>query len=284
MTAMTCLYSDARATGHTLAITTTTNDHVLLVNRAIQQHLTTTGAVDPTVSAAGALGQQIHAGDQIATRANQRQLKTSHGDIVRNRELWTVTAIRDAGDLSARRLGTNDTVTLPAKYVAEHVHLGYAATEHGTQSDTRHASLTLVTPVTTGRGLYVAMTRGREANFAYVITSESTLDAARKVLEGVLGSDRADIPAVVQRRHLAAQTPTKPTPPVLRPRCTIPDWLQPVKQRALADFDRIDTASDNIEIRKDSEATKLTEANRALTEARTALAPYRHLGDTPTRS
>ena len=274
LTAITRLYSDSLATGHTLAITTTTNDHVVLVNQAIQQHLITNGVIDPTVSAAGALGQHLHVGDRIATRANNRQLKTSHGDIVRNRELWTVTAITETGDVTAARIDSNDIVTLPANYVAEHVHLGYAATEHGNQSDTRHASLTLVTPVTTGRGLYVAMTRGREANFAYVITSEPTMDAARQVLEGVLDSDRADIPATVQRRLLAAQTPAGPIAPVLRPRCSIPDWLQPVQQRARTEFDRIDTAFDNIEARKGSELTKLTESNRALAEARTALAPY----------
>ncbi len=47
------------------------------------------------------------------------------------------------------------TVTLPADYVREHVRLGYAATEPGNQSDTETASITLATPATTGRGLYV---------------------------------------------------------------------------------------------------------------------------------
>ena len=272
--AITRIYADSLATGHSLAVTTTTNEHVLLVNRAIQQHLIRTGAIDPTVGAAGAQGQDIHVGDQIATRANNRQLKTSHGDIVRNRELWTVTAIAAGGDLDARRVGSDDTVTLPASYVAEHVHLGYAATEHGNQSDTRHASLTLVTPTTTGRGLYVAMTRGRETNMAHVITSEPTIDAARSVLEGVIGSDRADIPAVVQRRQLAAQTPTPTTPPVVQPRCTIPDWLTPLQQRVITEFARIETALDAIDARKTSEATKLADADRAFTVARAALTPH----------
>lgn len=135
-----------------------------------------------------------------------------------------MTNIDPNGDVGAQRLGSDDQVTLPANYVAEHVHLGYAATERGNQSDTQHASLTLVTPTTTGRGLYVAMTRGRETNLAYVITAEPSIEAARTVLEGVLASDRADVPAVVQRRQLAAQTPTRPAEPQLRPRCKIPDW------------------------------------------------------------
>jgi conjugative relaxase-like TrwC/TraI family protein len=272
--AITRLYGDAQATGHTMAITTTTNEHVVLVNAAIQKHLIARGVVDPTISAIGAGGQRVHVGDQIATRANQRQLKTSTGDIVRNRELWTVTGITDTGDIGARRVGGTDIVTLPAAYVAEHVHLGYAATEHGNQSDTRHASLTLITPTTTGRGLYVAMTRGRETNMAYVITGEPTLDAARQVLEGVMASDRADVPAVVQRRQLAAQTAARPAAPVLRPRCTIPEWLTPIQQRAITEFARIETAFDAIEARKAGELNKVTDADRALTAARTALAPH----------
>ena len=274
LAAITRMYSDSRATGHSLAITTTTNEHVLLVNHAIQNHLIHTGVVDPTLSADGALGQHIHVGDQIATRANNRQLKTGHGDIVRNRELWTITGINPNGDIAARRLDSNDTVTLPAKYVSENVHLGYAATEHGNQSDTRHGSLTLVTPTTTGRGLYVAMTRGRETNLAYVITPEPTLDAARQVLEGVLASDRADIPAVVQRRQLAAQTPTKPTMRVVRPRCGVPDWFAPVRAAAIDDLDKVNEAIHAIDTRHTTEAGALADAKAAVHNAKIALRPF----------
>ncbi len=277
LNAITRMYSDSRATGHSLAITTTTNEHVLLVNRAIQQHLIRTGAIDPTASAAGALGQLIHVGDQIATRANNRQLKTRHGDIVRNRELWTVTAINPGGGIGAQRLGSDDQVTLPANYVSEHVHLGYAATEHGNQSDTQHASLTLVTPITTGRGLYVSMTRGRETNLAYVITGDPTVEAARTVLEGVLASDRADVPAVVQRRQLAAQTSTRPVVPQLRPRCQIPDWWEPLESRAVDALHQVNDALGEIDIRDAVDAVRLDEARQELATAKVALAPYDRL-------
>jgi len=46
----------------------------------------------------------VAVGDVVATRRNQRQLRTSSGDIVRNRELWTVTAISHDGDLTVRDL------------------------------------------------------------------------------------------------------------------------------------------------------------------------------------
>ena len=274
LTAIVGVYSDSRATGHSLAITTTTNEHVLLVNQTIQTHLISVGKLNPNVRAEGALGQHLYIGDQIATRANNRQLKTSHGDIVRNRELWTITGIHPGGDLTARRHESDDNVVLPAKYVAEHVHLGYAATEHGNQSDTRHASLTLVTPTTTGRGLYVAMTRGRETNLAYVITSEPNTEAARAVLEGVLASDRADIPAVVQRRQLAAQTPTKPAAPQLRARCVIPQWWEPLQTRALDALHQVNDALDAIGSRKVGEVERLTAARQESAGANAALTPY----------
>ena len=88
---------------------------------------------------------------------------TSAGEPVRNRETWTVTAIGTDGSLTVTREQGHGTVTLPADYAHDHVRLGYAATEHGYQSDTVDHSLSLVSPVTTRRGLYVAATRGRDA-------------------------------------------------------------------------------------------------------------------------
>ena len=98
-------------------------------------------------------------------------------------------------------------VTLPADYVRDHVRLGYAATEHGWQSDTVDTAIALTSPATTRRGLYVAATRGREENTLCVITESDDIAEARDVLEAVLAADRADIPATTQRRTLAQSTP-----------------------------------------------------------------------------
>jgi ATP-dependent exoDNAse (exonuclease V) alpha subunit len=59
---------------------------------------------------------------------------------------------------------------LPADYVAEHVDLGYAVTAHRAQGITTDTSHVLVDPSTTRENLYVAMTRGRQANLVYVAT------------------------------------------------------------------------------------------------------------------
>ena len=83
-------------------------------------------------------------GDVVATRRNDRTLITSAGEPVRNRETWTVTAIGTDGSLTVTREQGHGTVTLPADYAHDHVRLGYAATEHGYQSDTVDHSLSLV--------------------------------------------------------------------------------------------------------------------------------------------
>ena len=101
-------------------------------------------------------------------------------------------------------------VTLPADYVHEHVRLGYAATEHGWQSDTVDTSIALTAPVTTRRGLYVAATRGRNDNILCVVTESDDIAEARDVLDAIVAADRADIPAVTQRRTLARRHRGRP--------------------------------------------------------------------------
>ena len=98
---------------------------------------------------------------------------------------------------------------LPADYAHDHVRLGYAATEHGYQSDTVDHSVALVSAVTTRRGLYVAATRGRDDNLLCVVTDTTDVAEARDTLETILAFDRADIPAVTQRRTLADQQPAE---------------------------------------------------------------------------
>jgi len=163
------IWTQHHAAGETVAITAATNEHVDAINQTIRQRRARTGDTDTTVMGTIAAGV-VAVGDVVATRRNHRQLHTTSGDIVRNRELWTVTAINDVGDLTVTDLVGTSTVTLPADYALEHVRLGYAATEYGTQSSTETASITLATPATTGRRLYVAMTRGCDDNHVYVVT------------------------------------------------------------------------------------------------------------------
>jgi hypothetical protein len=219
--------------GEYVAITTTTNDHVDAINHAVQDHRDRIGQLGD---------QRLHldettfcVGDVITTRHNQRLLRTTTGDSVRNRDYWTINAITGDGALAVTRIDGHGTVILPPGYVAEHVQLGYAATEPGNQSDTATRSITLASPATTCRGLYVAVSRGRDENLICVVTATHDVRDAIDVLELILASDRADLPATRTRRELAAIVP--PTG-ALPPRCVIPDWFNDLRhdtRRALAD-------------------------------------------------
>ncbi len=258
------------AAGETVAITAATNEHVDEINRTIRQLRARSGDTDTTMFGSIADGLVAH-GDIVATRRNQRHLQTTSGDIVRNRELWTVTAINDDGDLTVTDLTGASTVTLPADYAEEHVRLGYAATEYGTQSATETASITLAGPATTGRGLYVGMTRGRDDNRVYVVTDTHEMSEARDVLEGIVASDRADVPAVVQRRQLAQKDRQPPRP---QPRCQIPDWFHDLRADAADIYRQAREALDNSVAARERLVEVVDTAARRIADANTMCAPF----------
>ena len=69
---------------------------------------------------------RLHVGDEIATRRNDRHLVTDRGEMVRNRARLDHHRHPPRPRLTVT--GRHGTVTLPARYVAEHVELGYATT------------------------------------------------------------------------------------------------------------------------------------------------------------
>ena len=258
------------ASGETVAITAATNEHVDEINRTIRQLRARIGDTDTTTIAWIADGP-VAIGDIVATRRNERHLHTTSGDIVRNRELWTVTAINDTGELTVTDLTGTSTVTLPAEYAMEHVRLGYAATEYGTQSATETASITLAGPATTGRGLYVAMTRGRDDNRVCVVTDTHDMSEARDMLEGIVATDRADVPAVVQRRQLARQDRQPPRP---QPRCQIPDWFHDLRADAADDYRQARQALDDSTTARERLVEVVDTAARRIADANAMCAPF----------
>jgi conjugative relaxase-like TrwC/TraI family protein len=193
------------AAGHRVAVVAETNEHVDALNAAIQAQRRAHGQLGRrVVRVAG--GETVSVGDVVATRRNDRTLRTDRGEPTRNRDLWTVVDVRRDGGLTVSHRDGHGQVTLPADYARAHVRLGYAATGHGYEGDTVDVSLGVVTSATSHRGLYVAITRGREENQVLVVADRA--EHARDVLEQVLTNDRADTPAIAQRRHLAAQIPS----------------------------------------------------------------------------
>jgi conjugative relaxase-like TrwC/TraI family protein len=148
-------------------------------------------------------GTRASMGDLVITRSNDRHLHTMRGGWVRNGDRWRVTHVGKDGSMTVLRIGAavGGTVTLPLAYAAEHVDLGYAVTAHRAQGLTVDTSHVVVSCTTTRENLYVSMTRGREANIAYValdkpdeVHAPPELDEvnARTVLYGVLKHSGAE--------------------------------------------------------------------------------------------
>jgi conjugative relaxase-like TrwC/TraI family protein len=195
---------DHTTAGRRVAVVAETNDHVNALNAAIQQARRQHGHLGhKVVRVAG--GETAAIGDIVATRRNNRTLRTNRAEPIRNRDRWAVVAVGRNGSLTVSHLDGHGQVTLPADYARAHLRLGYAATGQGHQGDTVDIGICVVTAATTLRGLYVAASRGCDDNRILVVTDEP--GQARDVLDQILTNDRADTPAIAQRRHLAAQAP-----------------------------------------------------------------------------
>ena len=263
-------WSALTAAGRTVAVTASSNQHVDALNNTIQQARLGRGELDPATGVPTAGDERAHVGEIIVTRRNDRRLITSSGESVHNRDTWTVAATHPDRSLTVTgpRRGT---VTLPAEYVAEHVRLGYAATEHGHQGDTVDVAIALTSAATTHRGLYVAATRGRDDNRIHVITDTSDPAAAREVLDGVLGHDRADVPAVTQRRHLAQAEGTSVAP---QPEGVLPEWIPPWREGLDARRRLLIDGVEQRGHRRVSASRELAELQPALQTARAAWESY----------
>jgi hypothetical protein len=265
------LWAEHHAEGRYTAITTTTNDHVHAINNAIQQHRREIADLGDTALNLG--DGTVYIGEIVVTRHNDRQLRTLTGDSVRNRDYWTVDAITADGGLTVTRIDGHGTITLPADYVRQYVQLGYAATEPGNQAETADRSLTLATPATTCRGLYVAITRGRDDNHILVVTDSHNVLDAIDTLQQILTDDRADTPAVGVRRELAGAIPP---PPKLQPRCQIPDWFHDTYRAAT---DELAHLREKVQAEQHQEAEikqRITELGRQLRELAPRCAPHDH--------
>ncbi|MDO8119690.1 MobF family relaxase [Isoptericola sp. b490] len=146
---------------------------VTALNHRAHNDRVTDGLVQPDGITTHA-GAQIGVGERVVTRTNDRRLRVDGGGWVRNGDLWSVTAIHGDGALTLTRASVlgrtivSGTVRVPPEYVAEHIEHGYATTTHRAQGITTSTAHVLAHAGMTRENLYVAMTRGREANHVYV--------------------------------------------------------------------------------------------------------------------
>lgn len=204
----------------TLMIAATNRDITALSARARTERISA-GQVEP-VGVPLADHNVAGVGDWIVTRANNRRITTCRGrDFVKNGDAWTVVKRLRDGSLKVRHQEHRGTATLPAGYVAAHVQLHYATTTHRAQGSTVDTAHLLVDDQLTRENLYVAMTRARLANHAYVTTHEllpldedERLDrprydpdsrAAREVLDTILNREGAMLSATETIRRTQQQ-------------------------------------------------------------------------------
>jgi hypothetical protein len=103
----------------------------------------------------------------IITRTNDRRLRLTATDWVKNGDRWTVAHVGKHGDLVVQHTRSR-TVRLPADYVRTSTGLGYATTIHAAQGVTADTMHGLLTAQESRQQLYTMLTRGRHANHLYL--------------------------------------------------------------------------------------------------------------------
>jgi conjugative relaxase-like TrwC/TraI family protein len=144
-----------------------TRDLVAELNRRARAHrLACVPTPGPEVILAD--GNRASAGELIITRSNDRRLRTSATDWVKNGDRWTVLAAHRNGGLSVKHRRSGRSIQLPASYVRASVELGYATTIHSAQGITADTMHGLITGTESRQQLYTTCTRGRLGNHIYL--------------------------------------------------------------------------------------------------------------------
>jgi conjugative relaxase-like TrwC/TraI family protein len=156
------------------------------LNRRLHDTLTTEG---PTARAAR--DQRVRVGDLIVSRRNDATITLRRGtgyigaggmDEVRNGNRWSVIAVdAETNRVAAERLTDHARVTFERDYLKEDVTLGYAVTVHSAQGVTTATAHAVIADTATRSMAYVAMSRGRDTNQAYIYIHDDTeADAGHK--------------------------------------------------------------------------------------------------------
>ena len=193
------VWRQARDEGSSVVVMAADNEIAEELARRCQADRVQRGEIErPTVPiATGAVG----VGDEIVTLRNDRRIRSDHGGFVRNGDRFEVIARGNDGSLAVQSLDQKSRFNLPARYVKEHVALGYALTVHKAQGSTTGKAIVLVDEAMTRPQLYVGMTRGRKENRVLVVSETFDVDHNSRreerpldVLRGVLrreGEDRS---------------------------------------------------------------------------------------------
>jgi len=148
--------------------------------RRVRDDLVRYGLVDVGTEIALRYGAVAGIGDLIVARQNRRAVWAGErGRWLTNRDVLRVEAITARSvtvrrqlrrDRSGGRAGWSAAFELPRAYVFSSCDLAYAATALAAQGRTVDTGHVLVDGLGTRQGLYSALSRGREANYAYCMT------------------------------------------------------------------------------------------------------------------
>lgn len=191
-------WAAARDRGESVALMANSNATVDRLNQHCQQLVIESGALDSSGPSLETGSQVLYEGDEVVTRRNERTLRTDQGRMVKNRDHWTIQQICTDGTITIT--GLTGQVRLPAEYVLEHLELGYAETSHASQGRTVDTSLLLIDTPTDSRGVYTPLTRGRDANHAYVTIEDNQTGAV--MLAHAVSREWADQPATTRQAQL----------------------------------------------------------------------------------
>jgi hypothetical protein len=136
------------------------------LNRRARAHRLDHSAATAGVPLADGNGASV--GDVIITRTNDRRLRLTATDWVKNGDRWTITRIDRRGDLTVRHNRSHLIVRLPIDYVRTSTGLGYASTIHSAQGVTADTMHGLLTRQESRQQLYTMLTRGRHCNHLYL--------------------------------------------------------------------------------------------------------------------
>ncbi len=163
--AFTAWVSD-RAAGLDAIMLAPTRDLVADLNRRAREHRLQHANPGRQVQLGD--GNQASIGDVIITRTNDRRLRLSASDWVKNGDRWTISEVGKHGELTVRHQRSRLITWLPADYVGTSTGLGYATTIHGAQGVSADAMHGLLTGQESRQQLYTMLTRGRHSNHLYL--------------------------------------------------------------------------------------------------------------------
>jgi AAA domain len=189
------------------------------LSRRIREDLIALGVVSDGPAVSIADGAQASPGDLITCTRNDHSVEAGEpGRMLANGDLLRIEAVTGAG-LIVRRALDADPATGQRRWTDRtflyqdygDVELGYAVTDHVAQGRTVHTGLAVITGTEDRQHAYVALTRGTDANLAFVFTTSP------KQADPVPGPRPA--PELARYDHIYSErtgVPAPVTPPVPR--------------------------------------------------------------------